>query len=131
VGATVPCRDDHVLLKDTVHLAQAGIPDSGTVVPEEATLSVDVRCRERTGESRILRQCLVRIAGPTNDSGSLPFGRIGSRLPHVAAFQMRRCSDSGSARSIRAWPCLLDAVLALTGEGHSARRFAPSRRWRA
>jgi hypothetical protein len=63
-GGTVPASGTLVLrLKDPFALRRPGIPDSGTLVPSEATLRVDVIVVKRTGESRIYGNVSARISG--------------------------------------------------------------------
>ena len=118
VGATVPASGTiTVLLKDPFTLRQPGIPDSGTIVPAEATLSVDVVVVKRTGESRIYGNVSAPIAGAPTTSAPPGFG-----TNRFATATRRGVSNAGvlglGGRALDPLPGnVLDAALALAGEG--------------
>ena len=118
VGATVPASGTiTVLLKDPFTLRRPGIPDSGTIVPDEATLSVDVVVVKRTGESRIYGNVSTRIAGPPTTTAPPAPG-----TNRFATAARRGVSNAGvlglGGRPLDPPPAnLLDAALALAGEG--------------
>jgi hypothetical protein len=119
VGTTVPASGTiTVLLKDPFTLRRPGIPDSGIVVPAEATLSVDVVVVKRTGESRIYGNVSARIAGPPTTTAPPGFG-----TNRFATATRRGVSNAGvlglGVRALDPPPAsLLDAALALAGEGN-------------
>jgi hypothetical protein len=117
-GTTVPASGTiSVLLKDPFTLRRPGIPDSGTIIPEEPTLSVDVVVVKRTGESRIYGNVSTRVASaPTTSAPPAP------GTNRFATATRRGVCHAGvlglGGRPLDPPPAnLLDAVLALTGEG--------------